>query len=448
MSAPTRDLARWIASLRYEDVPRPAREVARAALLDTLGCGVYGHSTPWAAVVRRWAGGAVAAEASVWGEASRSARAADAALANGVAAHAFELDDYHNVKIHPGAAVIPAAVALGEKHDVSGRALLTAVVAGYETMIRASLALDPVVARGRGWHLTGVCGPLGAAAAAATLLGLDAERSAWALGLAGTQGAGLFAFNADGSMSKRLHPGRAAHAGVLAAELAQAGFTGPTQLFEADDGGFLAAYSDAPRPERLTAGLGASYLMEQTSFKPYSCCGSLHAYVDAALDLRAKLGTIDAAARVRAGIARVVDLQCGFDYSPSTVMHAQMSLRYCVAVALLEGAALPPQFAPEKLADPTIHALARRLEIVPDPELDRVYPEHFAAWLAVDGAHGSVRVDVLDPTGSPARPMGRDALAAKLRGLLAGTRVASMERAIADLEAAGACRLVSLLAVG
>src|SRR5688572_13305334 len=236
--AATREVASWIASLRYEDLPQRTREVIRGALLDTIGCGVYGYRTPWAKTLLEWArAGGGKSESTVWGEAKPTLRAADAALVNGTSIHAFELDDYHQAKLHAGAVVIPAAVAVAEKLGSDGRALVTAIAAGYEVMIRSSLALDPSAARLRGWHITGICGPFGAAAACAVLMKLDAERTAWALGLAGTQGAGLWAFNADGTMSKRLHAGKAAHSGVLAAELAQLGFTGPTQIYEYHDGG-------------------------------------------------------------------------------------------------------------------------------------------------------------------------------------------------------------------
>src|SRR6185295_17161523 len=197
-------------------------------------------------------------------------------------------DDYHQAKLHPGAVVIPAAIAMAEKTGASGERLVTAIAAGYEVMIRSSLALNPSAARLRGWHLTGVCGPFGAAAACASLLELDEEQTAWALGLAGTQGAGLWAFNADGTMSKRLHAGKAAHSGVMAAELAALGFTGPTQIYEFHDGGVLKAFSDASDPAPLTSDLGNTFHLDATSIKPYSCCGSTHSYVDAALELRRK----------------------------------------------------------------------------------------------------------------------------------------------------------------
>src|SRR5688572_21883436 len=231
--AATRDVAQWVSNLRYEALPERTREVVRCAVLDSLGCGVYGYATPWARMLLEWArAGGNRGEARVWGDAAPSLRAADAALVNGTSSHAFELDDYHNAKLHPGAVVVPAALAMAEKLNSSGEALVTAIAAGYEVMIRSSLALNPSAARLRGWHLTGVCGPFGAAAACAVLMHLDAERSAWALGLAGTQGSGLWAFNADGAMSKRFHAGRAAYSGVLAAELAQMGFTGPTRIYE------------------------------------------------------------------------------------------------------------------------------------------------------------------------------------------------------------------------
>ena len=407
---PTLRLARWVANLQWRDLPERTREVVRLALFDTLGCGTYGFATPWTQTLLKWAqagGGRGAARA--WNGAQTRLRAADAALVNGTAAHAFELDDYHNAKLHPGAAVIPAALALAEATDVSGERLATAIAAGYEVMIRSSLALEPSAARLRGWHLTGACGPFGAAAACAVLLGLDTQRTAWALGLAGTQGAGLWAFNADGTMSKRLHAGKAAHSGVLAAELAAAGFTGPTQIYEAADGGFLKAFSDKSDVAPLTQDLGGQYHLDGVSIKPYSCCGSTHAYIDAALELRRRLGPRwDPARPVRVGTSKVVDVQCGFDYVPSTALNAQMSLRYCVAAALTDGQVLPAQFSEERMRDPSLCTLASRVQLEADPALDRLYPAHFAGWVAAKADAQWMRVDVLDPTGSTAAPVDVD----------------------------------------
>ena len=417
--APTRDLAAWVSALKYDDLPQRTREVARIALLDTLGAGLYGFNTPWTQKLLSWVQrGGQGNEARTWNAGTATLRSADAALVNGVAVHAFELDDYHNAKLHCGAAVIPAALAVAERLDSNGRDLLTAIVAGYEVMIRSSLALNPSAARLRGWHLTGVVGPFGAAAACAVLLKLNAEETAWALGLAGTQGAGLWAFNADGSMSKRLHPGKAAHSGVLAAELAQLGFSGPTSIYEFEDGGVLKAFSDHADKALLTRDLGCVYHIDNNSIKPYCCCGSTHAYIDAALALRKKLGAPwDTSRKVRVGTCKVVDVQCGFDYVPGSVLNAQMSLRYAVAVALLEGAALPAQFTDDKLCDPLIIAVAAAIELVADPELDKLYPKDFAGWVAVEHHGRWERIDILNPTGSIHAPINAAGITEKFRGI-------------------------------
>jgi 2-methylcitrate dehydratase PrpD len=419
VAAPTRELAHWIAGLAYDDLPPRTREVVRIAILDTVGAGVYGFATPWTQMLLAWARrGGSANESTVWGEPHASLRSADAAMVNGIAAHAFELDDYHNAKLHPGAVVVPAAIAVAEKLNSTGAELVTAIAAGYEVMIRSSLAMNPSATRLRGWHLTGVCGPFGAAAACASLMKLNTEQCAWALGLAGTQGAGLWAFNADGTMSKRLHAGKAAHSGVLAAELAQMGFTGPTQIYEYADGGVLKAFSDASDPAPLTRDLGGVFHLDKTSIKPYSCCGSTHSYIDAALALRRKFGAPwNVQAPVRVGTSKVVDVQCGFDYAPSSALNAQMSLRYAVAAALVDGQVLPAQFSAEKMADPGFIALANNIELVPDPELDKLYPKDFAGWVAASRDGKWERVDMLNPTGSPHSPIDGKGITEKFRGI-------------------------------
>ncbi len=447
VSAPTREVANWISQLAYDDLPQRAREVVRIAILDTLGAGVYGFATPWAQMLLTWARhGGKASEATVWGEAKASLRTADAAMVNGTASHAFELDDYHNAKLHPGAVVVPAAIAMAEKLNSSGTELVTAIAAGYEVMIRTSLALNPSATRLRGWHLTGVCGPFGAAAACASLMKLNTEECAWALGLAGTQGAGLWAFNADGTMSKRLHAGKAAHSGVLAAELAQLGFSGPTQIYEYADGGVLKAFSDASDAAPLTEDLGSIYHLDKTSIKPYSCCGSTHSYIDAALALRKKLGAPwNAQLPVRVGTSKVVDVQCGFDYAPSSALNAQMSLRYVVAAALVDGQVLPAQFSDAKMADPALVALARHIELVPDPALDKLYPKDFAGWVAASRDGKWERVDILNPTGSVHAPIDAKGIAAKFHGINPDLPADRIAEVALDIERHSVRELLGLL---
>lgn len=445
-------VADWIAGLRPADIPEPTRRVLRHAILDTLGCGLQGRRLPWAEIVRQWVG-AAGGPATAWGEPAASLRAADAALVNGVAAHAFELDDFHQTKLHPGAVVVPAALAVAERLDSPGEALLAAVAAGYEVMIRTSAALDPSAAKSRGWHITGIAGTFGAAAAAAVLMDLDTEHTAWALGLAGTQSGGLFAFTADGAMSKRLHAGQAARAGVVAAELAAAGFTGPTQIYEAADGGFLWTFVDGASAAPLVEGLGQTWRLDTTSFKPHAACGSAHSYIDAAIELHARYPDLEGR-RVRAGLCRIVDAQCGFDYEPGTALNGQMSMRFCIAAALRYGQALPAEFSDARLAETKTVALAQAMELVHDAELDAIYPTHYPGWVEIETQPGGgvfERVYRDDPSGSIANPNKEAAMIEKFHRLLGdlglGDQAPRIERMALALEGARARDLVASLCV-
>lgn len=450
----TRIVAEWVAGLRHEDIPANARHALRLLVTDTFGATLAGLDQPWTKSVAAWVErGALPAGgqglATQWGERQARFRPSDAALINGTAAHAFELDDFHNAKLHPGAVVIPAAMAMAEARGVDGRRLETAIAAGYEVMIRTSLALDPSEGRLRGWHLTAICGTFGAAAAAAVIMGLDAERTAWALGLAGTQSGGLFAFNADGTMSKRLHPGRAAQAGIMAAELAELGLSGPTQIYEAEDGGFLWAYSSKSRTGPLIDGLGQKWHGADSTFKPYSCCGSLHSYIDCAVALRPQWKP---GQRVRVGVAEVVNVQCGYPYEQGSELNAQMSIRYCTAIALLDGAALPGQFTPERIADSAVTKLAKAIEVNHDPEQDKLYPGRYAAWVEVETAPGSntfARNERLDPSGHPSNPDRDRSLLAKFNVLappvVGEGNAAKLAKAVQSIETSSAAEISKLL---
>lgn len=448
---PTLDLAEWVSALRYEQLQGEVVQTVRKCLLDAIGCGLYGRDQECAAIIDDWlsADGARHAGlkgASGWGDSQPRLRTHEAALLNGVAMHSFELDDFHNAKLHPGAAIIPAAVAVAEAIRAGGKELLTAIAAGYEVMIRTSKALNPTVARLRGWHLTGVCGPLGAAAAAASLYGLDRLQTAWALGLAGTQGAGLWAFNADGAMSKRFHAGRAAQSGVMAAELAARGFTGPTRLYEAPDGAFLRAFSTDSSPDVLTQELGVKLHLLTIGNKPYPSCASTHAYIDAAMQLRERLGDrVGAIRNMRIGCTKVVDIQCGFPYIPETSVTAQMSVKYCIALALLYGVPGPSHFHAPYLNQADIVDLARLIEVQHSPELEAMFPEHLGGWIEVNVDREWIRAEIADPVGSQGNPMNWDQIAAKFRSLLVernAENVAAVEGMVGNLEKTDGKKLV------
>ncbi|MDP3014160.1 MAG: MmgE/PrpD family protein, partial [Candidatus Subteraquimicrobiales bacterium] len=272
----------------------------------------------------------------------------------------------------------------------------------------------------RGWHLTGTTGTFGAAAAAGNLLGLNQDEMASALGMAGTQSAGLWAFTADGAMSKRFHAGRSSQSGVMAALLAQKGYKGPTQILEAEDGGFCRATSDQVDFSLATEGLGQRYLSGDVNNKPYACCASSHSAIDAVEQLKERYRIIPSEVeKVLVKTARGVKVQCGFEYEPLSVVQAQMSLQYIVAVALLEGQVLLEQFSEQKISDPRILELAKRVEVVVDPEIDDLYPERFASKVEIvltTGKRLEARVDF--PTGSPDHPMSFGQVVEKFRSLV------------------------------
>src|SRR3990172_6803886 len=362
----TRALAKFIAELEPGNIPGATRTIVAKALGAAIGCGLYVVLTPWAQIVHGFAleqGGPQ--ESTLWAGGGRKISTMNAALAAGTALHSFEVDDHNGGgKIPPGAAVIPAAFTLGEREAISGEKLLAAITAGYETMIRVSLAANPVSSRMRGWHLTGTCGTFGAAAAASVILGLDAETTASALGLAGTQSAGLYAFSADGAMTKRLHSGLAAESGIRAALLAARGFHGPRLVLEAEDGGFLAATSDDMRIAEVTERLGHEWRTDGVIFKRYACCGSNHSSIDAAMAIMAEeqLQPVHIH-HIITGVSRTVETQCGFVYQPTTVLNAQMSQRYNVAVAILDKQAYVEQFTEARIKEPQVCELASRVRV-------------------------------------------------------------------------------------
>jgi 2-methylcitrate dehydratase PrpD len=432
----TQELAGFIASLPKRQIPEATEAVLAKALVDAVGCGLYGLTTEWGRIIHTFAaeqGGP--AEAGLWGGARRVS-VGHSVLAAGTAIHSFDFDDHSRAKIHPGAVVIPVALALGERQRANGRLVLSAIAAGYETMNRVSLAANPGRARMRGWHLTGTCGTFAAAATASVLLGLDAATVASALGLAGTQSAGVWAFTSDGSMSKRIHPGKAAQDGVTAALLAQRGFTGPRYILEAEDGGFLFAMSDAPRPERITEGLGSVWHSDATCFKPYACCGSNHACVDAVLGLLREQGlAVSDVERVIAGIPRVVQTQTGFDYKADSVLNAQMSLRYNIAVAMYDGQAYLEQFTPERIIEPKVVALARKVEIEIHEDVDRAYPEIYGGRVTLVLKNGSTLSRHVEYScGMPENPMPHSEVERKFMSL--ASAAVGHERAAAILEQA------------
>src|SRR5215831_17592885 len=281
----TQQLAEFVVSSSLAHMPDEVVDRAKYFVLDYLGVALRGSLVDSSAAMRAFVDHfAPPGHATVIG-CDHGAHPAYAALANGAAAHCIELDDTHQEgSIHLGAPVISAIIAASEMQPVGGEEFLAAVVLGYEVAARLAMAVGPEAHYRRGFHPTGTCGTFGATAAVARLWRLEARTLAQALGIAGSQAAGSMEFLATGAWTKRFHPGWAAHNGLIAAALAHQGFSGPETIIEGT-AGFAQAYSQAPRPERVTQGLGTSFAILATAVKPHACCRYMQAPIDAILEL-------------------------------------------------------------------------------------------------------------------------------------------------------------------
>ncbi|MFM9107789.1 MAG: MmgE/PrpD family protein [Chloroflexota bacterium] len=436
----SRLLAEAMASARYDDLPPDIVDHARRSVLDWAGSALAGAFEPPAAMTREFvAGFGESSQATMFPD--QRASAAGAALANGVATHILEYDDVHKGStLHAAAPVIPAALAVAEREHASGEAFLLAVVLGYDAALRVGEAVNP--SHYRYFHPTGTAATFGAAVAAGSLLGLDAARMLDALGTAGTSAAGLWEFNADGAMSKHLHPGKAAFNGVLAADLAAKGFTGASRILEGRRG-FFAAMSQHADPSRITDGLGTRWKIAENCYKLHSCCGHTHTAADAALDLREALGPAPADA---VAAIRIDHYGPGYEIvkemNPRTPYQAKFSIAYVTAAALAEGAAGLPQFSEERFSpdgtiDPAIARLLARTTVAVNDELTAMYPGAWPARLVIETTDGrTLRGGGDFPRGNPEAPASTETLAAKARSLIAPRYgEAAADRIIAGIAA-------------
>ena len=280
----TRTLAEFVARLRYEDLPQAVVDQACRIIVDTVGCALSAwvedpEKSRIALEIAQLYGSRQGA--SVIGAAGARSQPAFAALANDILANAADNDDTHKrALLHTGSVVLPPALALAETQGLTGRALILALVAGYEVAVRVGMAVMPT--HYRSWHSTATNGTFGSAACAAKALGLDADGVQRTLGLAGTQAAGLNTFFESGDMTKSIHPGKAAFNGILSAQLAQMGATSPPGILEHPKG-YLNAYSTEPKPQKLTEGLGSTWRYLQNGFKYFPSILADHSPIQATL---------------------------------------------------------------------------------------------------------------------------------------------------------------------
>jgi 2-methylcitrate dehydratase PrpD len=425
----TEELSRFVAALRYDDVPDDAVDRLKQCLLDFVGISAFAAARAESSGPFRQAVQALAPRpgpATVVGE-RRGYPYPYAALLNGAFAHTLDFDDTNLFgSLHPGAPVIAAALAIAEETDASGLAFLEALAAGYEVACRVGGALGQT-AYDRGFHITPVAGIFGATAAGARLLGFDADRTANALGLALSQAAGSMQYLENGAWNKRLHPGFAAHDALVSLALTRAGVLGAACPIEGRYG-LLAGYTNEPRPGLAAVDLGRRWILAETAIKPYPSCRLTHGAIDAVLSLREKFepALLDRAAmtmRLSPKAVQIVGERLPNKIRPGNVVDGQFSVYFQGAVAWLDGRVDWDSYA--RLGDSRIVALAERITVVSDPLMTLAGAE---VEVTAGGAVAQTRVE--QPLGEPERPVPWEVLEQKFEGLAKGVLGAARSRRV------------------
>jgi 2-methylcitrate dehydratase PrpD len=431
-----RRLARFVRTLQLERIPPAVADRAALLALDTLGSVLASSTMDFGHAV-------IAAAARLGGPATSTlvgtptkVGEASAVLAGGTLAHGLDFDDTReDAIVHTGAVTVPTALAVGEAVGADGRAIVEAIVAGVEVMCRVGLAV-PGRFHARHFHPTAVTGAYAAAAVAGKLHGLGESELVHAFGICGSQAAGIIEYLADGSWTKRLHPGWAAQAGVIAVMLAQAGFTGPESVFEGEHG-FFAAFAgghDRARMEALLATLGTTWELQALTFKPYPCGSIAHPYMDCAVRLREahriQPGAIaEVRCRTAAGPVPRLWEPLAAKHRPPNGYAAKFSLPYLLAVMLVKGRAGLAEFTDEAVRDATVMDVASRVHYDLDATID--YPRQFVGDVSVRLTDGrTVHAHQDHPRGGADAPMTGDELEVKFRG---NARLALPEAAIDPL---------------
>ncbi len=391
-------LANFCAGSAINEPPPQAMARMKIYALDTLAVILAGVTAKSSQSMMKAFPTSEKGAASVFGSGGQLSEG-EAALVNGALAHALELDDDHRLAVlHPGAVVVPAAFAAAEAEGASGKRFLQGVLAGYEISCRVG-----EVFRGSlfqyGLHPTAVCGVFGAAAAAGVILDLERDEFTSAFGIAGTQAAGLTEWREDGSWIKRLHPGRSAQSGLIAARLAQHGFSGPATIFEGNGGFFRAFGRDAQMdPEALTRELGCNYRALGTAVKPYPCCRFAHGAIDLAIAAHQSGIDVQRIEKIRVRLFQTGVLT--YRPQPLNTVDAQFNVPYLVAVALTQGRVGLSDFSETAVSRMELLDIAAKVEVIEDEDFTATYPEKYMTELTLHGGEDFSAISEC-PNGDP-----------------------------------------------
>ena len=418
-------LAKYGAELNFVDLPEEVVKHTKILILDTIGAAIWGSTLNWGSIVLKMVQDFGSAPvASIWGTTYR-ASPPDAALANGTFCHGFELDDIHkNALMHVGAVTVVPALAIAHKQytgrPVSGAELISGIVAGCEIGARIGL-ISGLAQLKLGFHAAARTGVFCASGTVANILKLPENQFIHALGIAGSQAAGLMAAQ-HGAMVKRMHLGRAAQSGLYAGILAQRGFTGIDNVFDAPYGGFLSVLNVNPDCKSLLSSLQATYEILNIGFKSYSSCAGTHTSIDAVLELLQRYPEIryESIDRIEITMASVNKDHVGWFYEPKSVTAAQMNVGYCVAVALRYGRVFVESFTPEAINDKDTVKIARRVKVHSSEKYDEMgldgrYAVHVEIFLA-NGKRFSAERKY--PRGSNKDPLSTEEVVLKFKNLV------------------------------
>jgi 2-methylcitrate dehydratase PrpD len=427
----TEQLAQYAVEASIQSFPKEVIHQGKRCFLDLLGVALGGSQQPLTQILSQMAkdfGGPP--QATIWGK-GRKTDIFHAALTNGAMAHALDFDDTHiGSIIHPSAPVIPAILAIAEWRGLSGRQALEAFIVGYEIEIHVGLGMGKLH-YDRGWHSTATCGRFGAAAACGKLIGLSQEVMARALGLAGTQAAGLrLVF---GTMAKPFHPGKSALDGMLSALLAQRGFTCVTNIIEGKKG-YFEVLGEKSRLAPMIQGLGKKYEILRNTFKPYAACLLTHPTIDGLIQIREKYQPrIEDIQEIQCEVAKFC-MDAAGQKEPQTGLAGKFSIYYCAALALAEGTAGEDQFTEQRVQDPRLGALQKKVKTKINPRFKET--EAKVTVLMKDGKKYSLFIDC--PKGDPGNPPADQDLEYKFRSLagmvLSKAKVNSLAPMIWSLE--------------
>ncbi len=406
----TRQLAQYVVQTSYDDLPGEVKEMAKICLLDWFGVTLGGVREDLSPILQKLTaemGGEK--QASIIGTGLKT-NVLLAALVNGSISHVLDFDDAHAGSIaHPTVTVAPAVLAVGEYKRATGRDLITAFVMGFEAETRIGMAAGRAH-YDKGWHATSTTGRFGGAAGAAKLLGLDEGQMVNAFGIAGTQTGGVR--QVFGTMCKPFHAGKAAMDGLLAAYLAGMGFTSSDSIIEGKFG-FLDIFSPEPKVEKLTEGIGRDYTITSVGFMPYASCAGTHTVIDAMRDIRGteKLSA-DEVAEIDLELAKL-SLDAAGIVEPRTALEGKFSVYHCAALALLEGEAGEDKFTAEKVNDPKIVSLRKKVKARLNPDFQLL--DTRVTVVTNDGRR--IERFVRIPKGQPENKMTPSEMEEKFRGL-------------------------------